>query len=349
MRIGPQTLFYVSTDAERAAAWPNPGLRTEEAYTRTSPFGPWIYQALGSPGTNVWVAIHIVALLLCVIAMVAWVALTTAREGGRRPQAVRLTVLGPIVGVLLAYIGTYDPFSVLALCFVLFAWRANTRLGLVVAGVFLGVAHAEHGLLAIVALAIVVRWGPSIVPASLQGLHSPLWAVVGVLAGRAALTLLLASSGIDPSEGRVSWITDPALVRMALVGSLNFMPIIVASFFAGLWGVVTLALLQTGRVRHLLVWCGAFVLLAIWAFIALDHTRVFVLTSLPLVLVLTVFVASLPDRQVPLAGIVLVEVLAWVLVPVRVMTSPESLTYVMDMNALDKWIIFTSHLTHGGW
>lgn len=182
-------------------------------------------------------------------------------------------------------------------------------------------------------------------PQSWQERSNPLWILPGVLAGKLVLTVILFFQGVDPLAGRGFWVASLDLVRFAVVGSVNFGPIFVYSLFAGVWAIVivTFLIVPGNRVRLLLL-----LALAIPGFVAvvtLDHTRVFVMMTVPLVALMIVYVLRSPQMRAFAPLPILLEVLAWVMVPVTIQGT--STVYVDSANFLDMTIIFTRQLF--GW
>jgi len=119
--------------------------------------------------------------------------------------------------------------------------------------------------------------------------------------------------------------------------------------FAGLWVLVIQTLVNPGRRAICHQWAVPLAVLFLWSIITLDHTRVFILTSLPVVMVLMAVYLSVPRSADNRSIRLLVEAAAWIVVPVRILTSPDGPTFIMDVNVLDHWVMWISHLTNGGW
>ena len=349
IRVAPQLLFYTGFDAARARAWPNPGLRPEEAYTRTSPIGPWIYKLTQSESTNVWIAIHVAVMVLACVLLAFWAYRHAAVAAPGKDRAVRLVILGPLVAVLVVFIGSYDPFTVCFLALCLVAWTADSRNLLVLAGIPLGLEHFEQGVVAVLAWAIASRWGSTVFPEHLRGLRSPAWILLGCVIGKGILSLTLLAAGVAPLDGRSGWVSDAHLTRISLIGAINFGPVLLMSLFAGLWAVVLAVLVQQRHRTTIVAWTFALGIPALLTLIALDHTRVFAITTLPLTVLLISAFVSRPDLVGGTTTVIAIECVAWIIVPLRVMTSPDGPSYIMDMRALDQWVMFMSHVMHGGW
>ena len=220
---------------------------------------------------------------------------------------------------------------------------------MVIAGFSLGFAHAEQALLAFSALALAARGGHQLLPKALRGRPNPLWIVFGVLAGRSALSIYLATQGIEPEGGRIAWLTGDGLLRLAVIGGLNFLPIFIMGCFAGLWVLVAVELSKATKWRVLFAWAGPIALLFLLSLAVLDHTRVFVITSLPILMVLTLHYLSRDRSEAPHSLRLAVEAAAWLIVPIFILTSPDGPTFTVDLNILDHWSMWISRMTNGGW
>lgn len=348
-RTGPQTLYYLNSDAQRALNWPDPELPSAEGYTLTSPIDAMIFQLTGSTSVTLWVALHCAAILAAVVLLGLWLSRHAGIQGARRHEAWRLLLLSPLFALLLAFIGSYDPFTVILLAITMFAWTSGSRVWLLLAGVGLGVAHAEQGFLAIGALALGAVWGRQSLPARMRSLPTPAWALVGIVLGRGSLSLYLQANEVSSGFGRADWLLQADVVRSAVLGSFNLLPVAIMGAFAGLWVLVIQTLVNPGRRTICHQWAVPLAVLFLWSIITLDHTRVFILTSLPVVMVLMAVYLSVPRSPDNRSIRLLVEAAAWIVVPVRILTSPDGPTFIMDVNVLDHWVMWISHLTNGGW
>ena len=349
VRSSPQPLFYLNTDAQRALNWPNPMLRPEESYTQTSPVNAIVFQLSGQTSTNAWVFLHLIAIVISLLLLAWWLLGSLPTSSDRRAEGLRLLFLGPVTAVLLLFIGSYDPFTLIFMALALFAWRLGRKTVMVIAGFGLGLAHAEQALLAFSALALAVWGGHQLLPNALRGRPNPIWIVFGVVAGRSALSIYLATQGIGLEGGRIAWLTEDGLLRLAVVGGLNFLPILIMGCFAGLWVLVVVELSRATRWYTCLAWAGPLVLLFLFSLAVLDHTRVFVITSLPILLVLTLHHLSRDRSEAPRSLRLSVGAAAWLIVPVFILTSPDGPTFPVDLNILDHWSMWISRLTSGGW
>lgn len=342
VRVGPRIPFpgawYIG---ER---WPYPSLDELQAYKRTSPVGYLLAEFVRLDESPLLVAFYFFAALGASLLLALWV---WSELGGspQRARGFRIAMLAPVTGVLFLTLGGYDPFTALGWVIALFAWKAHSRVLLIIAGLYLGFQHFEQ------AAFMAVSWGLAVYALRSSGhvqWHSrfnPIWILPGVIGGKALLTVVLFAQGIDPLDGRGFWVASLELVRFAVIGSVNFGPIFVYSLFAGVWAVVIVALLIVPRNRERLLLLLALAIPGFVAVVTLDHTRVFVMMTVPLVALLTVYVLRSPRIQSFASLPVLLEVLAWIMVPVTIQGT--STVYVDSTNFLDMTIIFTRQLL--GW
>lgn len=339
VRVGPRIPFPGAWyTGER---WPYPSLDELQAYKRTSPVGYLLAELVGLDESPLLVAFYFFAALAVSVLLALWV---WSELGGspQRARGFRIAILAPVTGVLFLTLGGYDPFTALGWAIALCAWKAHSRVLLILAGVYLGFQHFEQAALMAVSWGILVYVLRSSGPQSWQERRNPIWILPGVLAGKLVLTLILFLQGIDPLAGRGFWVASLDLVRFAVVGSVNFGPIFVYSLFAGVWAIVivTFLIVPGNRVRLLLLL--ALAIPGLVAVVTLDHTRVFVMMTVPLVALMIVYVLRSPQIRAFAPLPILLEVLAWVMVPVTIQGT--STVYVDSTNFLDMTIIFTRQL-----
>jgi len=338
VRVAPQTLPHIESGFELAYKWPNADLPDTYAFMRHSPLGPWVVQLVGVPNPTSYVLLHVVVIALALAGMSAWVV-TAIPKSGNRFTAFRFLALGPIVAVLVTGIGSYDPWSLLALSLVLWAWRSRNKWAITASGIPLGLQHFEQGLVALVALAVVYRFADLPLPRSLKDLPSILWSLIGMAIGKLVLLIALQLNGVDPFAGRSLYLLDAELLKTALTSSANYFPILFYSLFAGLWALVVFTVTRRQSLRQQGVLIAVIGSLFLFSAVTLDHTRVFSLIALPLVALLIVAVSSSTSRR-DQQMLRVVEGVAWLAVPILVLTNPDGETYLTPLNALDHWIMF---------
>ncbi len=338
-RSGTDTVFQLHTDALRAANWPNPDLPSEEAYTRMSVIGPWLYKLIGGDSDVKYLALSVGAAMASVILLSLWCAINVPLK--QRLRAVRLVILAPVVAMMATQIGNYDPFTVLGIGCLLFAWSSGKKVLLLAAGIYLGLQHFEQSVMGILVLGSVVLFAQDWLPPKLRGLPSPFWALAGVVIGKLGLSLVLILNQVSFTDGRASWISDPELLRISIVGSINFLPALLMSFFAGAWAIVLISGASGMQRSAQIIGLVTISVTAIIAVITLDHTRVFVLMTLPLLTVVTVGLLNRWPKDLSTKTVYLVEAFAWLIVPVALYTSPDGPTFLKDLNVADHFLMMS--------
>jgi hypothetical protein len=342
IRIGPRIpypgSFYIST------SWPFPGLDEVQTYARSSPVGYWLAMLLGIEQSHWLILMRVVAAVAAVALVATWVYRETA-EGSQRLRGFRLVVLGPLTAILFLTLGSYDAFTVLGLGMALFAWSRGAWPWLLLAGTYLGIQHFEQGLVAVVAWALVLAGMAGQLPERLSSRRTSLWLIPGMLLGKVTLLTLLVANGVSAGEGRSYWLQNSELLKRAVVGAMNFGPALLLSLFAGLWAVVILALTLPADNRRRLLLALGLAVPALSAVITMDHTRVFVITTVPIVAILIVTVLSTREVTSQWRLVLLVEAMAWIVVPINIQGT--DVVYVDPMNFLDQWIIFLQNALPG--
>lgn len=338
IRVGPQTSTGISGDAARALLWPNPELDPLQSYTRTSPTGALVFKAIHIYSTSFYFWIHLVAALVALLLIAYW-CYRSVDSDTNRFRAARISVLGPVAASVFISLGNYDPFTLIGVAALLFAWRRSSMPLLVIAGIYLGFQHFEQGIFAVLILGIGVLGMQSVLPEQLRGLRSPLWALLGVLGGKALLSLYFITVGINATAGRSAYITDSSWTRLAVKESINHFPTLLTSLFAGTWLVVILVLVMLRGRRDRVYLLLALALALFVSVITLAQTRVFVMTTVALLSVMIVIVLSRysgPSTRMILIG---AEALAWIVIPQHLYISPGQGAHILGTNALDYLII----------
>lgn len=348
-RTGPQKLFHVDFDLQRARAWPSNSVPTLEEYTQDSAISPLLVQLLNIETVNGYLALHFLAVLSAVVLLFISIGRMTTSTGVLRIQAMRILVLSPVTYLLLKTIGSYDPFTVIAIALMMMAWISSKRTLMTIAGIFAGVQHFEQtfvGVSLILALHLLI---PQALPLRLRCARNPAWLLLGVLLGKVVLEIYLALSQVTAGSGRFLWVSDFELLRLSVSGSLNFLPVLMLSFFAGTWGVMALYGVNIFSRRLAIPIAGLLAVPAVISVLAFDHTRVFVLMTLPLVLVAIAYLSENCGSELQKRSLNAAEVLAWVITPLLLFTSPDGPTFIFDPNILDHWFMTLSQLGNGGW
>jgi len=273
-----------------ARTWPHMPLPPEGAYVLRQGLGQALYHASGLVGTGHFLAFHIVTLLVAGGLLSGWML---RRLGVQRGTiAVCLLLLSPVTAVLLEWIGIYDSFSVLVWVLMLLTLRGRWWLQLAVA-VLLGVQNFEQSVVSIVLLALLPEAGR---PLGLRARPAALLA--GTFVGKVVLELYLRAE--DASSGsRAAFLENPELLHFVLKTFAQLAPIIVFTVLGALWIPVVHRLpavwAAATRSFRLRVLAAAAVVLGI-GILSADHTRVMVLITFPLVVVLCMRLAAAEDN-----------------------------------------------------
>lgn len=332
LRAGPTITPSLDALVDAAQAWPERLPGEFEAFYADSPLGLLVARALGSGSATAYLWISIAAILAVAGCWAFWAWLNAPQ--GQRWRAARLAVLAPLIGVLSAWIGFYDPWTMLAWAAVLFAWLSGSRVLLALSGTLLGFQHLEHGLLGLVALVLV--WGAVRVdlPPRL-GAANPGWAVIGLVAGKAVLLLVLVSAGSSAS-GRTAWL-GPYLADWTKV-AVNTGPMLLWSLFVGSWAIVVAFWLAQPLRKPRVMLAAAFAVGVMALVLSGDRPRVFVLVMAPALLVLTV--AYLHRRRDNSSELSIVESIVWLAPAVTLWGSDVVYANVIDQ-LVTTWQILT--------
>jgi len=95
IRVGSQTSVSITSDANRAWSWPDPGLNSLEAYTRTSPVGSIAYKALHVHTEQAYFWLHAIAAIVAILLLAYWCSSTVSNEKVTF-VAARVSILGPV-------------------------------------------------------------------------------------------------------------------------------------------------------------------------------------------------------------------------------------------------------------
>jgi hypothetical protein len=232
--------------------------------------------------TAAFATVQFVVMVVGSAVLVGWVA--------RRSPAVALAATlalfaTTVPAYAMAFMGSYDQVLLVALVGMAIS---DQRLAAALFGIVVGLTHGELGVIAatgLVALA-AVGVGPST--------RVRAWGLGGVVAGRLGLTVWLTIAG-QPSD-RFTYIREQGLDRMLDHFTATW-PVILLTAAGGGWLIIAAALAEWRSRRIALVVVVILAAnLAVTA-ITIDQSRVVMLTTLPLVVTLAVFVR--PGRQRP--------------------------------------------------
>ena len=277
-----------------------------------------------------WYTLH---LLAAVVAVIAWACVAAyAADSPRRWTSSRWILLSPFATILLAWVGSYDPFTLLALAVACSGLLVGKPWLTLLGSVLLGFQHFAQGALALTALLLTLL--------AVQGnfatrLSWRTWVMAGggLVAGKAILVGLRFTAG-QGVEARGAWI-DTYLGEWT-ISAVNTLPLLVWSLYAGAWGIIAYQFAHLGTVRARL-WLALALTVGVTAqFFSGDRPRVFVIVMLPSLVALTI--ATLKECQQREWRIVL-ESFLWLGVPIIFWSTEISNVRVVD-SALGSIRIF---------
>ena len=340
-RVGPGTIPGISGAAENAFGWPTNDLTEYSAFVANSPIGSIMVTVLGWSSPLQFLVLHIIAVVIAISLVLTWTV--TMTTGNLRLSAMRMVVLSPWFAMLVIFLGSYDPFTIIGFALVLFAWSSKKVVYVALAGAYLGFQHFEQGLVAVLSALLVAAALAEKLP---EGYVSRVKAGVtfaALVAGKLILTITLLLAAPSGAFGRSAfWSFE--WFRISVVTSINFWPVLLLSLFAGSWGLITYVFLQLNSKQRVLI-SIAFMVCLVPAILTLDHTRVFVIASMMSLSIITV--ASFNSGSVEIKGNRMwIEAMAWLIVPVSVWASMDGTPYLHPVGALDQFIIFVNQLAN---
>ncbi|MCF8526181.1 MAG: hypothetical protein K9G24_01725 [Candidatus Nanopelagicales bacterium] len=309
-----------------ATVWPERLDGEFRGFYADSPLGLLLFRALGLQTNGGMLVAATAITAVVIIGYAGWAAM--AASTGDRARATRLALLAPLPAVLLAWLGSYDAFTMLAWLICLYLWWTGSRLALVSGGILLGFQHFEHTLLGGVVLVLVWAATRDRIPDRLAAL-TPGWLIVGMLVGKGLLLTVLVASG-STASGRTEWLAP--YLRDWTVTGINVLPMLIWSLFAGSWAVVIAfwASAPQRRTRYLMLAAAAVALTA--TALSGDRPRVFVIVCGSAMLLLIVAYLNAPkhsDRELRL-----VEAVVWLAPPIALWGKE-----VVGANVVDQLII----------
>lgn len=303
-KVGLGLLFGVEDYVDRVRVFPHLVVRGDP----TSDYKNWSILPLALGRTVGADSVRTFAALQCVVL----VAGTIAVLGGvarRRPEMARLALVGLFATMLPSWLlisaGSYDQLLALLLLAATLVERPALAL---VAGVLLGVTHAEAATVAVLGLAFLsaARIGPR--------LGVRLWTLAGIGIARAALTVWFRIAG--QADDRVSFVSDLG-VRTPLRYLADTWPVVLWSAACGGWLIVADFLHTNRQVRVRAAVLVALGLNLAAAAITVDQSRVIMLTTMPIVVALAAF-GPVPGHRETRSPVLRSALVIGVLAPVTV-------------------------------
>lgn len=290
-RTGPSKVPNVARAEEVARSWPLTPVAPQEGYVLRSALGQVLYALSPVQNVNVFLALHVLALVVTAALLAAWLVVHCGRQ--RAATAVVLLLLSPPTAVLLLWIGMYDAFSVLVWVLLIVTLSVPRRLRLplqLLAGFLCGLQNFEQSLVGVVLVALLPELSRA---ARLKPLLPAL--VLGLVLGKGVLELYLGAAGA-PSGSRISFLLDdPMVLANAFITFGLTAPLVIFSALCGLWAYVAPEIPTSWarwttslRVRVVLAalgWLGVGIL-------GLDHSRVLAMSAFPLFVMFAVAVSG---------------------------------------------------------
>jgi hypothetical protein len=213
----------------------------------------------------------------------------------------------------------------------MYAWAIGRPWVLALAGVLLGFQHFEHGILGLAALWLSWLALRDHLPARLTR-FSPLWALPGLIVGKAALMLALAVQG-SATSGRASWLEE--FLREWTVTAVSVGPTLLWACFAGSWAIIVAYLSNRLSKRTLVLLAAAFAVGVLATLLSGDRPRVIALVMAPALAIVTLaFLHRETEKPTGTRNLVLVESIVWLAPPVFLWGK-----VVIGTNVIDQIIV----------
>lgn len=319
---------------QAALLWPQRLDEGFRAYFTDSPLGTLVFRVLPWQSRGVFLWLMLLTSAVAIAGLAFWLALLAPQA--QKARAARLALLAPISAVLLTWLGGYDGFTILAWLACLFAWAYGRPWLLAAAGVLLGFQHFEHSLLGLVALWLTWLAIRADLPARLMR-FTPLWALPGLILGKAILMVILATQGTSTS-GRSSWLSE--FLREWTVTAVSVGPTLLWACFAGTWAVIIAYLANRLPRRTLVLLAAALAFGALATLLSGDRPRVITLVMAPALAILTLAYLNCENsKPTGTRNLVIVEAIVWLAPPVYLWGK-----IVIGTNVIDQMIVTWSQI-----
>ena len=284
-RTGPDKVPNIVGFEGIARFWPLYPLEPIQAYVLRQALGQALYRALGWAGTGHYLALHLLALAVAAAGLGVWLLRRLGTQRGT--VAMSLLLLSPVSAVLLEWIGMYDAFSLLVWVLLLVGLRGNALVQGAV-GILGGLQNFEQFAVSVALLLLLPE-----AARKFQLRAHPVALLAGATVGKLALELYLRSAGAVQGT-RASFLADGDMQYLMLSTFASLAPVILWSALGGLWIPVLHRLPQfwstaTLSLRYRAAAAAALVIGI--GVVATDHTRVMVLVSFPLTVLLAMRLA----------------------------------------------------------
>lgn len=340
-RVGFGTIPGISSAANNAFGWPTNELAQYSAFSATSPTGAVVFTILGRDEPSYFLVIHLVAVAVA-IALTLWVVAAMTPLNSRQ-MSMRLVLLSPWVALLFIFVGSYDPFTIIGFALLLWSWKTNKKLLVVCAGIYLGFQHFEQSVFAVLAAVFIVQALRNKLPRDLLQRRQIVSTFAGIIIGKILLTVILDFGSDSDLFGRSAfWSAE--WIRISLVTSANFWAVFLLSLFAGSWALVVATAFSVNR-RRQIYFLGGIGICLLPALVTLDHTRVFVMTSMISLTLITIAFARTIETSKS-RNVIIVESMAWLIVPMSVWVGMDGTPYLNPAGSIDQFIIFINQFNN---
>lgn len=304
--VGP--VPFIDFFAKYAKQWPNAALEPESEYIRDSGLGQIIFRVLPLEGIYSFGILHLAA-LLCGFVLIYFTLKNELKADYVYP-VFRIILLGQIGYVLFRWVGSYDAFTFLL--WGLFFFQASYKhfnLALLPA-IGLGFQHFEQAILGVLGLLLVstlLNQEPRIFT-----IRFLLKTSAGIVFGKFLLLGILLLNG-HPVSGRSNYFTLD-VVELGFSEVKHNLLYFIWSLFGAIWVVIFNLLLKAPdklRLVPIILYLTFCITVSIFA---RDHTRVFVLTTFPILFYSSVVILKNHNGANRYLG--RIEILTWVTVPI---------------------------------
>ena len=298
--VGP--IPYISILPTVSKAWPESALPASQDYLLNSPVGLLVFKSLRSNSPVAY-------LLMCLffIGLGFFLLYRYFMKTSPAPLAgslVRIFMLSELGYVLLRWTGSYDAFTFVFWMLLLIGLKNKQWVIVFLSSTMLGFNHFEQTIVGVIGIFLAYQFLGSLKE------KAPTMGIVlfGTISGKLALLGFL-----TPSElaGRNSWLTIENFRAGAIEIISNF-GYFLWSVFSVVW-IIVYIIFKHNSWKKLSTPFAFFILAFIVSTLTRDHTRVFVLTTLPCLLLL--IDSKVKTGELKELDIYKVELVSWIIPP----------------------------------
>lgn len=320
--VGP--IPFIDFFAKYAKQWPNAILEPESEYIRDSGLGQILFRLIPVDGFVAFGILHLAILLVAFYFL--WELIQISLPKPAASSLFRILILGQLGFVLFRWIGSYDAITFLLWVLALHAFLRRSHLGIALVFTLLGFQHFEQSMIGASCLFAALYW----VGNYSELKKSLLVSFIGLVLGKGLLFIVLYING-QTGSGRNYYFTK-FFIELGMQEVYKNLPLYIFSLFGAIW---LLVIPLIGRLSFSL----RVIPLAITVFLILassvaarDHTRVFVLSIFPALLV--ILISQIRDRRILLHEMQMCEIAAWCIPPVALWQSDLLPSFNLVLEAL---------------